>query len=750
MATIKDVAREAGVSVATVSYYINQKPVSEDKARRIADAIQKLNYVVQTSARELRVQKNRVIGILFPNLSDPYYVKILESIKLQLTRHNRPYRLLFSDNDPEYERQILENLVGSGCSGIILYSCQPILQDAVSMLQHSHIPFVLVDRYPEKCTCNSVSCDNYQLFYDLVMTMCGENPAPPTLLCGPLSYTENRDARRGFLDAAAACHQEKATVIEAGALSREEGFHTGMQLYAEENRPCKVLTTSSLLAEGFLYAARLNHLDPARDFLLVTAGDCEEDVFYSNPLIRKTSRASFRMGEACVALLLESIRMGGEADCQHRVIPNPPTTLFPPEETSPRTAVGNSKSVIRLLLPDYTPDHPLHQLISDFYAKEGIHVEFCGIEAENMYDEIEQAGRQKRNDYDVFLFDAPYLTDFVSRGYLLSLDSYIQTYHVDTNQYLPSVIDLSCQSGGHYYALPYLASTQFLFYRRDFFTNPHAMRQFEKQYQIPLAPPDNWEKFNQIAGFFTRSCNPCSPALYGNAFDFSYSSLIVCAFWNRLFASQNRAGNTFPKRGYLTSAASVRALKNLLDCVSFTHPQVYQQPGQALNRLIDGEAAMTVSFYNLASDLRQPSLLEKIGYAPIPEKASVLAGWALGINPYSSHAEEAFRFIKWAASSSIAIPLALLDGQSACQKSYDNYDVLSLYPWLSNAPTALEQAKSRHFTGTYHGRYSSDRLVEKLLADEITRLLDETTKGQLPGEEEILQALTLVDHKAFK
>lgn len=749
MATIKDVAKEAGVSVATVSYYINQKPVSEEKAHRIADAIQKLNYVVQTSARELRVQKNRVIGILFPNLTDPYYVKILESIKLQLTRHNRPYRLLFSDNDPEYERQILENLVGSVCSGIILYSCQSNLADTVSMLHNSHIPFVLVDRYPQGYNGNVVSCDNYQLFYELTIAMCRDASAPPALLCGPLSFTENQDARRGFLDALSACQQESPAVIETGALSREEGFHTGMQLYADGECPQRVVTTSALLAEGFLYAARLNHVDPAHDLFLVTAGDCEEDVFYSNPLIRKTSRSSFRMGEACVSLLLESIRKGTETACHQYVVPNPPATLFPQEETLPQFSVKEHEPRIRLLLPDYTPSHPLHQLIRDFYAREGIQVDFCGIEAENMYTEIEEAAFQKKKDYDVFLFDAPYLKDFVSRGYLLALDDYLQAHHMDMLQYPPSVIDLSCQSGGHYYALPYLASTQLLFYRRDFFTNPHVMRQFEKQYQVPLAPPDSWERFNQIAEFFTRTSNSCSPSLYGNAFDFSYSSLMVCAFWNRLFASQNRSDNTFPKRGYLTSAAARHALKNLLDCVPFTHPKIYQKPQQALNRLIDGEAAMTISFYNLVNNLRQPSLLEKIGYAPIPGKAPVLAGWALGINPYSTHTDEAFRFIKW-ASSSIAIPLALLDGQSACQKSYNNYDVLSLYPWLSNAPAALEQAKSRHFTGTSHSRYSSDRLVEKLLADEISQLLNGTTKGQLPSEEEILQALTLVDQKAFK
>ena len=77
MATIRDVAQKAGVSVATVSNYLNaSKPVSRAVSERIKQAVEELHYTPSTAAKNLRGQKNHEIGILLPNLDDPYYVQI--------------------------------------------------------------------------------------------------------------------------------------------------------------------------------------------------------------------------------------------------------------------------------------------------------------------------------------------------------------------------------------------------------------------------------------------------------------------------------------------------------------------------------------------------------------------------------------------------------------------------------------------------------------------------------------------------
>ena len=123
MATIRDVAAEAGVSVGTVSNYLNKKiNVSEETAGRIRKAIHSLNYVVHNSGRELRRKKSYVLGVVFPNISEPYFEKVVSSIKGYMNVHGPKYsiEIALTDGNPQKEKDVLLNYIGRNVSGIIL------------------------------------------------------------------------------------------------------------------------------------------------------------------------------------------------------------------------------------------------------------------------------------------------------------------------------------------------------------------------------------------------------------------------------------------------------------------------------------------------------------------------------------------------------------------------------------------------------------------------------------------------------
>ena len=104
MPTIKDVAELAGVSIATVSNYLNHtKPVSRSTADRIREAVEKLGYTANLSAKSLRANRYTEVGVILPNLNDPYYVQIFQGIEHAFA--GTPYfvNTAFSYDIPELE-----------------------------------------------------------------------------------------------------------------------------------------------------------------------------------------------------------------------------------------------------------------------------------------------------------------------------------------------------------------------------------------------------------------------------------------------------------------------------------------------------------------------------------------------------------------------------------------------------------------------------------------------------------------------
>ncbi len=112
MATLKDVANLAGVSIATVSNYLNNtKPVSKEISKKIQDAVNELHYSINQNAKNLKSKTNTDIGVILPSLNDSYYVQLFQGIKSYFQNTNYYLNLDFSENIPESEKNIVHNLL---------------------------------------------------------------------------------------------------------------------------------------------------------------------------------------------------------------------------------------------------------------------------------------------------------------------------------------------------------------------------------------------------------------------------------------------------------------------------------------------------------------------------------------------------------------------------------------------------------------------------------------------------------------
>lgn len=152
--TMKDVAREAGVALGTVSKVVNGLPVGEDYRVRVEEAIEKLDYRVNSYAKGLRSNKTFLVAVVMPNLTNPFFVRLVNAINKALAA--RKYRMLFyaTDYDPQQEQEFVLLAEQQKVDGIICLSYNPDLKIPAS------IPLISVDRYfGARISC--VSSDNY-------------------------------------------------------------------------------------------------------------------------------------------------------------------------------------------------------------------------------------------------------------------------------------------------------------------------------------------------------------------------------------------------------------------------------------------------------------------------------------------------------------------------------------------------------------------------------------------------------------
>ena len=152
--TMKDVAREAGVALGTVSKVINGIPVGESYRVRVEEAITKLNYRINSYAKGLKSNQTFVIAVMVPNLISPFFAKLTNCLNKSLAQ--RGYRMLLcaTDYDPEQEQNYVIMAEQQKVDGIICLSYNPNLKVS------ENVPLISIDRYfGSHIPC--VASDNY-------------------------------------------------------------------------------------------------------------------------------------------------------------------------------------------------------------------------------------------------------------------------------------------------------------------------------------------------------------------------------------------------------------------------------------------------------------------------------------------------------------------------------------------------------------------------------------------------------------
>ena len=158
MATIKDVAKEAGLTVTTVSRVLNNRGyISDDARERVRLAMKELNYQPNEVARSLHKKSSKTIGVIVPHIRHPYFAEMISNI--ENIAYKKGYRILLcnSQEKEEKEKEYIEICTSNRVAGIILFSGLVDVDTFIKM----DIPVITMERYLDNGTA-SVECDNLE------------------------------------------------------------------------------------------------------------------------------------------------------------------------------------------------------------------------------------------------------------------------------------------------------------------------------------------------------------------------------------------------------------------------------------------------------------------------------------------------------------------------------------------------------------------------------------------------------------
>jgi len=313
MATIKDVAKAAGVSVSTASVALSGKgPVSEATRKRVMRAAEELNYRPNAIARSLVTRRSHAIGLVVADLSDPYFHEIARGVEAEASAAGYTVVLADTDRSAEKERRSIDTLLGRQVDGLILAGSGDEHDDHLRHLEAGNVPVVVVGRYAIDVP--SVSVDNQNAAKLGTEHLIEQGCSRIGFIGGPGGYTVSRDRREGYEAALGPGRVVDEYCVDAD-FTPAGGYEALGRMFAAVEKaglpfPDGVLAANDQMAIGVLRAAKDRGLQIPRDLAVVGIGDIPTAVYVDPPLTTVTLPLK-QMGQAAAEALLTLVG-GGE------------------------------------------------------------------------------------------------------------------------------------------------------------------------------------------------------------------------------------------------------------------------------------------------------------------------------------------------------------------------------------------------------------------------------------------------------
>ncbi|MFN8492840.1 MAG: LacI family DNA-binding transcriptional regulator [Caldilineaceae bacterium] len=328
--THKDVAERAGVSVATVSYVLNNgpRPVSSETRARVEEAVAELGYYPNELARSLRLQQSSTIGLILPSIINPVFAEIARELESVCTQEGFLVLMCNSDRHHEREERFIQMLRAKQVDGVVVTPhCEP--EALIEPLLQARIPVVVLEHDLPDVHCIAIDeLAGGRIAIEYLLTLghrrIGLIRRKPTSALSRQRFLGYCQALTG-----AGIPYDPELVVECDA-GHAAGAQAMQQLLALPEPPTAIFTHNDVLAMGALHAIHQAGLKTPDDISVVGYDDITSAAYLSPPLTTVRSPKA-QMGALAAQIILQLVQ--GKADL-------PPETVTLPVELVVRASTA--------------------------------------------------------------------------------------------------------------------------------------------------------------------------------------------------------------------------------------------------------------------------------------------------------------------------------------------------------------------------------------------------------------------------
>jgi len=721
MATIKDIARAAGVAQGTVSNVLNKTgKVSADKIRRVEEAIARLGYVPNAQASLLRQGASNVISIIVPTLRESSYLDLYNAIQSAVIGTGFETRIYTTDDIESIELTLLEKVRASGSAAVLTVST--LDTRCCEIYQSLPCPVIYLERKP-------LCMRPHDAFYGFDMITVVRNHIDMLTAAGWKRIALFLSPKR-FL------HQQKDNSIP-----EEPTSFNGIELtrFASEYNlslatAFEIIQTEpafdAIICVGTTYTS-------AVETAIAVSKPANQPALFSicsSSMYQSCSYTTYELdyhnlGIAAVKSILSQNHESESAAADTILPPNGFRFCFPQVSKIDATTIS-------LFTLDNPSTNALRKLLPMFEAISGVKVELVCVSYGELHARLESL--TKDSPYDIIRID---MADFQQLGsrlfaplsHILPLDSlHEQLRNGNYERYT--------LADGIPYALPFDPSVMLFLYRQDLFSNALLQRAYYEEHREKLEIPTSIEQYMRIAKFFTRSANEKSPTEFGSTTTCGSDATFASDFLPFYLGSGGQIANGANIHP-LNSPEIVTAMKQYKELQQYTIKQQWWR--DSLHQFASGNVAMTIAYSNYVSDVintRYSSVVGRAGAAVLPGGHPLLGGGVIGVSRFSQKQEACRQFLNWFYSDDVASLIVRLGGTSPLVSAYENSASIVPYPWLA----AKEQSIACGTRGTddisipgfsiRRYEFAIGTAVQKMVLDD------------LPPEHAAVMAQTLYDY----